>query len=136
MIAYEDGVGAMMWLSKAFGFIERARFLGTDGELTHGEMIVDDSGGIIMLATPSPDYQSPKHHREACDTAASWSKVPYVIDGVLVYVKDVKEHFDRAKRNGALILSDMESGPGGRLLYRAEDIEGHRWMFMQKEYFH
>ena len=29
-----------------------------------------------------------------------------------------------------VLLSDLEDTPQGRL-YRAEDLEGHRWMFMQ-----
>ena len=52
MIAYRDGTSAMEWLSEAFGFEERARWLDEDG-------------------------------------------------------------------------------PAGRL-YRAEDVEGHRWMFVER----
>jgi uncharacterized glyoxalase superfamily protein PhnB len=50
MIAYENGPGAMDWLAYAFGFKERARMLGKDGRLSHGEMQAGD--GVIMLATP------------------------------------------------------------------------------------
>ena len=31
---------------------------------------------------------------------------------------------------GALTLSGIEDGPAR--LYRTEDLEGHRWMFMQR----
>ena len=58
-------------------------------------------------------------------------EVPYVIDGVLVYVDDVNAHHARASEQGATILSEPEDGPFGRL-YRVEDLEGHRWMFMQR----
>jgi len=54
-----------------------------------------------------------------------------VIDGVLVYVEDIASHFEQAKAAGATLLSDVEEGPDDSLLYRAEDLEGHRWMFMQ-----
>jgi hypothetical protein len=77
MITYEDGVAAIEWLSRAFGFRERARRLGPDGRLAHGEMEI--GRGLIMLATATPDYESPKHHREACDRARRWSDVPWVI---------------------------------------------------------
>ena len=30
------------------------------------------------------------------------------------------------------MLSGIESGPDGSRLYRVEDVEGHRWMFMQR----
>ncbi|HET9782640.1 MAG TPA: VOC family protein [Candidatus Dormibacteraeota bacterium] len=123
MLAYENGPAAMDWLIDAFGFREKDRRV-ENGRLTHGEL--DTGGGVVMLATPSLHYRGPKHHREQCEIAASWHDVPYIIDGVLVYVDDVAVHFERAKAAGALILSPVE---GNR--YRAEDVEGHRWMFMQ-----
>jgi uncharacterized glyoxalase superfamily protein PhnB len=128
MIAYEDGPRAMDWLSSAFGFRERARMIGPDGLLSHGEM--EAGFGLIMLATPTPDYHGPKKHRESCDQARKWSSVPYIIDGVLVYVKDVDAHFEHARKAGATILSAPKEDENGKQ-YRAEDLEGHRWMFMQ-----
>jgi PhnB protein len=128
MIAYEDGPAAMDWLARAFGFVERTRMLD-GGRLSHGEM--DTGGGEIMLATPSPHYQAPRRHRENCAAAAKWSEVPWVVDGVLVYVDDVEAHFQRAKAAGATILSEPEGDPPGKR-YRVEDLEGHRWMFMER----
>lgn len=129
MIAYEDGAAALDWLARAFGFRERTRMTGNDGRISHAEMETDE--GLIMLATPTPDYESPRHHRERCDRARQWSAVPYVIDGVLVYVSDIGVHYERAKLAGARILSELETEDYGRR-YRAEDLEGHRWMFLQR----
>jgi uncharacterized glyoxalase superfamily protein PhnB len=129
MIAYEDGVAALEWLARAFGFHERARWIGEHGQLSHGEM--EAGGGLIMLATPTPDYVSPKRLRETCEQARKWSSVPYVIDGVLVYVEDLDAHLARAKAAGATILTGIEDEPPGRR-YRAEDLEGHRWFFMER----
>lgn len=128
MLAYEDGVAALDWLVKAFGFRERLRYVGEDGMLGHGELELGD--GVVMLATPTPAYQGPKRHREACEAARKWSEVPWVIDGVLVQVDDVDMHFKRAKEAGATILTEPEDTDHGRM-YRAEDLEGHRWMFSQ-----
>lgn len=128
MLSYEDGPTAMDWLTSAFGFQEVTRWLD-DGKLSHGEMTT--GSGRIMLATPTPAYESPKHHREQCATARAWSATPWVIDGVLVYVDDVDQHYARATAAGATILGQLEDGFPGRR-YRAEDIEGHRWMFMQR----
>ena len=130
MIAYEDGVKAMAWLSKAFGFQDKEKWLADDGTLNHGEMIAGE--GLIMLATPTKEYQSPKHHRETCQQAKKWSEVPYIIDGVVVYVLDLENHFKQAKENGAKILSTIEDDPPGKR-YRVEDLEGHRWFFFEKE---
>lgn len=128
MIAYQDGVKALEWLADAFGFRERARMTSPDGSLGHGEMEAGE--GLIMLATPSPDYRGPKQHRESCEQARKWSSVPYIVDGVLVYVDDVSSHYEQARRAGATILSELEDDENGKK-YRAEDLEGHRWMFVQ-----
>ena len=129
MISYEDGIAALEWLRKAFGFRETARLTTPAGKLSHGEM--EAGKGLIMLASPTPEYRSPKHHREICEQARKWSTVPWIIDGVLVYVDDLDRHFKRAKAAGATILSEIEEGPPGRR-YRAEDLEGHRWFFFAK----
>jgi PhnB protein len=131
MLSYEDGPAALGWLAAAFGFVERARMVDAVGRLMHGEMEID-GGGLIMLATPSADYESPKRHRAACESVRRSYAVPWVIDGVLVYVDDIDSHFMRAKAAGATMLSAIEEGFPGRR-YRAEDLEGHRWMFMQRE---
>ena len=131
MLDYEDGPAAMDWLARAFGFRELVRMIGDDGLLAHGEMAVDGGEqGRIMLATATPLYESPKHHREHCDQARAWSENPWIIDGVLVYVDDVDAHYARAVAAGAVILSELEDGFPARR-YRVEDVEGHRWMFMQ-----
>jgi uncharacterized glyoxalase superfamily protein PhnB len=127
-IAYEDGLGALEILARAFGFVEVTKMVD-NGQLSRGEM--DTGSGIIMLAIPTPGYQSPRHHRDNCEPARRWLSVPWVIDGVLVYVDDVDAHYDRARRAGATILSDPESGLPARR-HRVEDFEGHRWMFMQR----
>jgi uncharacterized glyoxalase superfamily protein PhnB len=130
MISYEDGVTALAWLGKAFGFLETARLTTSDGRLSHGEMKAGD--GLIMLASPTPEYRSPKRHREVCEQARKWSAVPWIIDGVLVMVDDLDSHFKQAAAAGATILSQIEEGPPGRR-YRAEDLEGHRWFFFEHD---
>ena len=130
MLSYEDGPTALDWLCRVFGFSEKTRILDENGRLAHGELLLGN--GMIMLATPTADYQSPRHHRDVCSQAAKWSETPYIINGLLVYVEDVKQHFEHAKAAGATILSGIETGgPGTR--YRVEDLEGQRWMFMQKD---
>jgi uncharacterized glyoxalase superfamily protein PhnB len=129
MFAYRDGPKAMDWLADAFGFKERERRVTKEGRLTHGEM--EAGRGLIMLATPSPDYEGPTLHREHCEQARKWSEVPYIIDGALVYVGDAAAHYERARRAGAHILSELEQSPDGKR-YRAEDLEGHRWMFLER----
>src|SRR5687767_2770760 len=89
MISYENGIAALEWLHSAFGFRETARLTTPDGKLSHGEM--EAGNGLIMLASPTPEYHSPKRHREGCEQARKWSAVPWIIDGVLVYVNRSEE---------------------------------------------
>jgi uncharacterized glyoxalase superfamily protein PhnB len=131
MIAYVDAQAAIDWLTDAFGFRERERIVDEGGTVMHAELETNEEGGVVMLATPSADYEGPRLHGERCERARAWLAVPWIVDGVLVYVDDVDAHFARARSNGARILSEPEDGPPARR-YRAEDIEGHRWMFMQR----
>jgi len=130
MLAYENGAAAIDWLVEAFGFEERERWADDDGTIVHAELVI--GGETIMLATPTPDYVSPRRMRELSAEARRMFEVPYVIDGVLVEVVDVDAHFEQAKAGGATILSEPEDVPDvGVRHYRAEDPEGHRWMFSQ-----
>ena len=79
MIVYEDAASAIDWLVRAFGFRENMRMADDDGRIGHAEL--EQGGGIIMLASPTPDYQSPRRHRESCEPSRNWSAVPWVIDG-------------------------------------------------------
>jgi uncharacterized glyoxalase superfamily protein PhnB len=130
MIAYEDTAAALDWLTEAFGFSERGnRYVMDDGTIGHAELEVGD-GQVVMLATPSREYQSPAHHRQSCEAAARWLDNPWVVDGLLVLVDDLDVHHARAVGAGANVIRPIEEGPDGRL-YAAEDPEGHRWMFQQ-----
>jgi uncharacterized glyoxalase superfamily protein PhnB len=127
MLSYEDAGRAADWIGEAFGFRETGRWADDDGTVTHVNLEL--GGGVVMLGYPSADYQSPRHHAEVCEHARKWSETPYIVDGVLVYVDDIDTHYERAQAAGATILSD---NPGvGQRQYRAEDLEGHRWMFAQ-----
>jgi PhnB protein len=130
MLAYEDAASAIDWLTEAFGFREEVeeRYTEADDTVTHAQL--EHGDGLIMLATPTPDYQSPNRHRQTCEAADQWLRAPWVIDGVLVHVDDIGSHFERAKAAGATMLSDIENESFGRL-YRAADLEGHRWMFLE-----
>lgn len=127
MLAYEDAAAAIDWLTEAFGFREHGqRYVMEDGTVGHAELELGDN--IVMVATPTRDYQSPRAHREECAAAAAWLDNPWVIDGVLVVVDDLDAHHAQAVAAGANVLRGPEEGPDGRL-YTAEDLEGHRWMF-------
>jgi uncharacterized glyoxalase superfamily protein PhnB len=129
MVSYEDVAAAIDWLSRAFGFRERGEsFADAGGRVTHAELELD--GAVVMLGWPGPEYRSPARHAQECEQARRWLDVPWIVDGVLVYVDAVDAHCEHARAAGATIIREPEDQPFGRL-YSAADLEGHRWMFMQ-----
>jgi uncharacterized glyoxalase superfamily protein PhnB len=132
MIAYENAGEAMDWLTAAFGFRESGeRYTDDDGVVTHAELELD--GAAIMLSTPTPDYRGPRRHAQECEQAGRWLDNPWVIDGNFVEVDDVDAHHARAKAAGAKVLRGPEEPGIGFRIYTAEDPEGHRWMFGQRQ---
>ena len=131
MISYEDAAAAIDWLSAAFGFSEREgqRHTSEDGTVDHAELSLE--GATVYVATPTPEYVSPRRHRETCDAARRSFDNPWVIDGLFVEVDDVDAHYARAVAAGATILREPEEPGIGFRIYSAEDVEGHRWMFGQ-----
>jgi uncharacterized glyoxalase superfamily protein PhnB len=124
MLSYEDPLAAADWLVRVFGFTEQMR-MGTHVNLQLGD-------GLVMVDRPSDDYVSPKHHAEVCEHMRKSLATPFVVDGAYVVVDDVDAHFERARAEGATILSELEDNPAvGQRQYRAEDLEGHRWFFAQ-----
>ncbi len=128
MLSYEDCGAAADWLVRAFGFAEVERF--DDGAVvTHVTLRVGD--GLVYLGNPGRAYVNPLRLRRESELAARMYDVPYIVDGVCVAVDDLDRHLERARAAGAVILSEPEDSPHGRH-YRAEDVEGHRWMFEGK----
>ncbi len=129
LLSYEDVGAAAEWLVRAFGFRERGeRFTDEEGRVTHAELEL--GGALVMLGWPGPAYRGPKRHAETCEVEHAVAETPFVVDGVLVYVDDVDRHLESARDADATILREIEDEPFGRL-YVAEDVEGHRWMFLQ-----
>lgn len=130
MMSYEGVAEAAAFAASAFGFRETGRWSDEQGRVTHVNL--EHAGSVIMFGWPGPGYRSPRHHAEGCAVPSAWSETPYVVDGVLVYVDDVDAHFEIARAAGAAILSPLEDNIDvGQRQYRAEDPEGHRWMFAQ-----
>ena len=115
-ILYEEVPAALEWLTRAFGFREWLRYAEDDGRVSHAEMRLGDTA--ILLGGPK-GYESPRRHGHVCQ---------YVV----VAVDDVDRHFERAKRSGAEIISDLKTQPWGDREYRAKDPEGHVWFIEQR----
>ena len=116
-LLYGDVAGALKFLAKAFGFRKYgAQMLGPDGKINHAAMKLDDD--LIMMGCPGPKYKNPKRLGQATQS-------------LYINVDNVDEHFERARKAGAMILEEPKDTFYGHRRYGAEDPEGHQWYFAQ-----
>ena len=128
MVAYEDPAAAIEFLSSAFGFEEdpAERYTEPDGRITHAQLSLGDA--TIMLANPTPEYLSPKSHREECERAARMYDNPGSSTGT-----SLRRRRGRALRAGAGSRRDHPARARGSRHWPSAvlggGLEGHRWMF-------
>lgn len=132
MLAYEDAASAIGWLCDAFGFAERPEQRHTDAEGTVLHAELERDGARVMLSTPTAEYRGPRRHAEECERAARWLDNPWVVDGLFVEVDDLDAHHAQAVGAGARVVREPDDPGVGFRVYTAEDCEGHRWMFGER----
>ena len=129
---YEDAAAAIDWLVRVFGFEIRLRIEGEGGRIEHSELTFGPDGLVMVgqvggkseraepLATASPRSQGGRNTQMLC-----------------VCVEDADAHCARARAAGATILDEPTTTDYGDeywadRTYRAADVEGHQWWFMQR----
>ena len=104
VLTYPDPSAAAEWLSKAFGFTVRLRIANHRIQMKAGE---------------------------GCFTIAEGNVTPNHSQSVQVRIEDAIRHCQRARQNGAVILSEPVQHPYGERQYNAQDFYGHRWDFTE-----
>jgi uncharacterized glyoxalase superfamily protein PhnB len=119
-LAYRDEHGALEFLVRAFGFVERreARLEHPQGMLAWLEL----GGGLVMIGRSGEERHGLSSPLDAGATTAM----------VNVSVDDVDGHHRRAVAEGARVVSEPEDMLWGDRRYEALDLEGHRWHFSQR----
>src|SRR5438132_1510642 len=103
-LRYKDPKEAITWLARVFGFRERVRMSGPAGEIYISEL-QGPGGGILMLSGSSPEYQAyvqrkvPNFHQPQ---DPGW---PNLTHSISVFLDNVDAHYQRAVKEGALILA-------------------------------
>ena len=111
-LIYRDVAKAIGWLCGAFGFTERLRTPPEpDGTIHHAQLAIGE-GSVILTGQP---VARPYEFSEA----------------VMVRVRNIDAHCQRARQFGAPILSPPDTKPFGERQYSAEDLEGRRWAFTE-----
>ena len=110
-IEYRNLQEAIVWLSKAFGFVEHYRY----GNPVSGAQM-SAGNGWIMLKQARREDATPK-------------RLGFGTQSLTIFIEDIEAHFQRAKSAGAVIVEDLHETEYGELQYGAEDLDGHHWLF-------
>ncbi|MGF7078198.1 VOC family protein [Mucilaginibacter sp. UYCu711] len=105
VLEYEDVAAAITWLTDKLGFAERWRAGTHRAQLSFG-----DSAIAIIEANPV-------------------KPIPKI--NIMIRVKSVVPHYDRAQQQGVEILRPPSDFPYGERQYSVSDIGGHVWTFSQ-----
>ena len=117
-LTYSDAAAAIEWLCRVFGFSEVRRMAVGDGRI--GNAALSLLGEQIMLASAFEEAHT-----------VSPRGLPGVHQQITVHVDDVDAHFERARAEGAEILSEPADQFWGARMYWVRDLEGHQWFFQQ-----
>lgn len=129
-VFYDDAAAAIDWLCRAFGLAVRLRIEGEGGRIEHSELTFGD--GVLMVGDTRsrPDRPAPLPCRSPRSVGGANTQV------LCLAVDDVDAHCAAARAAGAAIVEgprtdDYGEEYGSHRSYRAVDLEGHHWWFMQ-----
>jgi uncharacterized glyoxalase superfamily protein PhnB len=130
-IFYDDAAAAIDWLCRVFGFEVRLKVEGEGGRVEHSELTYGD--GLIMVGDTRGKASRPLPL--PCQSPRSLGGAN--TQSLCVYVDDADAHCEQARAAGAKIVEGPETHDYGEDYwadrgYRAEDLEGHQWWFMQR----
>jgi uncharacterized glyoxalase superfamily protein PhnB len=104
VLIYPDPSAAAEWLSRAFGFTVRLRIANHRIQMRAGQ---------------------------GCFTIAEGDEKPDRSHITQVRIEDALAHCERARQNGAIILTEPADHMYGERQYNAQDFHGHRWDFTE-----
>lgn len=111
---YEDAAAALEWLSRVFGFEEKARFVDQDGVVRQAEMRVGDVE--LWFSGHGPGY---------------WEEREAPQDYILVWVDDVDAMYERIRCEGGVVEPPVDENYDVRNI-RVTDPEGYTWSFLRR----
>lgn len=130
-IFYDDAVGAIDWLCRAFGFEVRLKVEGDAGRVEHSELLLGE--GLVMAGQSGRSTDDPKRSFRASPRTVGAANT----QSLMLFVDDVDSHCARARAAGADIVAEPENHDYGAdywtdRSYEAVDPEGHHWWFTQR----
>jgi uncharacterized glyoxalase superfamily protein PhnB len=130
-VYYLDAAKAIDWLCAVFGFEVRLKVEGEGGAIVHSELTFGGDA-LVMIGAEEAKHRPESVHR----------KSPRSIGGgntqqIMLFVDDVDAHCAFTRAHGAKITYEPKTSDYGDdywtdRSYEAEDLEGHRWWFVQR----
>ncbi len=111
---YRDIVAAIDWLTRVFGFVEKGRWLNSEGRVTNAELVV---GSTEVWLDGDPDWWKKRNRGPE-----EW---------IGVWVDDVDAMHSRLRAAGLSPEPPQRKFYGVRVL-QVVDPEGYTWGFMQR----
>lgn len=128
---YKDPAAAIDWLCRVFGFEVRLKVEGEGGAIVHSEL---EFGRDALIMVASEEMA----HRPGVSHCAS----PRSVGGkntqsIMLFVDDADAHCAHVKVQGGTVTMEPKTSDYGEdyftdRSYEAEDVEGHRWWFVQR----
>jgi uncharacterized glyoxalase superfamily protein PhnB len=120
-LAYNDENAALDFLTRAFGFVER-REARMDADDKWGMLAWLEYGdGVVMIGRSEHEIHG-LYSPQGRDGATCMMNV---------HVDNVDAHYERAVREGARVVMELNNAFYGYRRYEALDPEGHRWHFAE-----
>ncbi len=111
---YNDVAKMIDWLKRAFGFVEKGRWLDAKGTVTNAELV---AGQTELWLDGDPEWWKERGRRPE-----EW---------IGVWVDDLDAMFARVREAG-LNPEPPEAKFYGVRVFQVEDPEGYTWGFMQR----
>lgn len=130
-VFYDDAAAAIDWLCRVFGFEVRLKVEGEGGRIEHSELVF--GGGLIMVGSTGLRASQPNGVPAKSPRSLAGANT----QALCVCVDDADAHCARARAAGAEIVDEPATHDYGDdywadRTYRAKDLEGHHWWFMQR----
>jgi uncharacterized glyoxalase superfamily protein PhnB len=119
VLPYRDVRAAIAFLTRAFGFAEKAAYPDRDGSVMHAELTLGN-GMVLLDAVKETSFSKLLVRPEA---AGGVTMTVYCV------VTDADIHFANASAAGAEIVRAPVTRDYGGRDYTAKDPEGHVWTF-------
>ncbi len=119
-LRYRDVGAAVDWLGRAFGFVAQNVVTDADGSVGYAEL---SYGNTIIMLGAVRGLEIDQFMKQPADIGGAETQCCYFV------VKDLEQHYARARDAGCEIVIDLKSDANGDRVYTCRDLEGHLWTF-------